>query len=152
MSTQHDHVGGIGRRSFVTGAASTVASACLVGALDGPVAAASKGSNGAGGRRGVPPAPLPIPGGLEIGPGLSIHTFAPGDPAVTLPFTGGVLGGFDVEPGTIVDFDGSSAVAYHVGSVRGSDGVTYDLETDVRAFDGEYAVDGVVYEGSFALV
>ena len=63
-----------------------------------------------------------------------------------------MLGGFDVEPGTIVDFDGSSAVAYHVGSVRGSDGVTYDLETDVRAFDGEYAVDGVVYEGSFALV
>jgi hypothetical protein len=30
--------------------------------------------------------------------------------------------------------------------------VRYDLETDVRAFQGEYAVDGVTYSGSFALV
>jgi len=88
----------------------------------------------------VAPAPQPIPGGLEIG-GSLIHTFGPGDPAVTLPFTGATLGGFDVEPGTITDFDGSSAVAYHVGTARGSDGIMYNLETDMRALEGNYIVE-----------
>jgi hypothetical protein len=146
----HDHgVGGIGRRKFVAGAAGTLASACLIGSFDGASAAASTGS---GRRRGVAPAPNPIPGGLEIGPGAVIHTFGPGDPSITLPFTGFQLAGFDVEPGTITDFQGSSAVAYHVGSAQGSDGRTYNLETDLRAFEGDYVVDGGVHHGSFALV
>ena len=76
----------------------------------------------------------------------------PGDPAVTLPFTGITLQGLDVEPSTITDFNGSSAVAYHVGTARASDGRTYNLETDIRAFEGEYVVDGAVRRGSFALV
>jgi hypothetical protein len=87
-----------------------------------------------------------------LGPGFVIHVFGAGDPAVTLPFTGGTLQGLDYEPSTITDFDGSTAVAYHVGSARASDGRTYNLETDVRAFDGEYIVDGAVHRGSFALV
>jgi hypothetical protein len=146
----HDHgVGGIGRRNFFAGAAGTLASTCLIGSVEGAPAAASTRS---GRRRGVAPAPNPIPGGLEIAPGTVIHTFAPGDPSITLPFTGGVLGGFDVEPGTIIDFDGASAVAYHVGSVRGSNRVTYNLETDMRAFEGDYLVDGVAHHGSFVFV
>jgi hypothetical protein len=60
--------------------------------------------------------------------------------------------GLDYEPSTITDFRGSTAVAYHVGSVRASDGRTYDLETDIRAYEGEYAVDGTVHHGSFAFV
>jgi hypothetical protein len=96
--------------------------------------------------------PNPIPGGLELAPGLVIHVFGPGDPAVTLPFTGINLQGFNVEPGTITDFDGSTAVAYHVGSARGSNGVTYGLETDIRAFEGDYVVNGETHHGSFALV
>jgi hypothetical protein len=83
---------------------------------------------------------------------LVIHVFGPGDPAVTLPFTGITLQGVDIEPSTITDFNGSTAVAYHVGSARGSDGKTYNLETDIRAFDGEYVVDGETHRGSFALV
>lgn len=150
MSFHGHDVGRIDRRKFVAGAAGTLASGCLIGSLNGASAAASTGSRAR--RRGVSPAPSPIPGGLELGPGVVIHTFAPGDPSVTLPFTGFVLGGFDVEPGTITDFNGSSAVAYHVGSAQGSDGKTYNLETDMRAFKGEYVVDGVVHEGSFALV
>ena len=136
------------RRKFVAGAVGGVASACLVGAVGtaGPAAALS-----GRGRRGVAPAPQPIPGGLEIG-GSLIHTFGPGDPAVTLPFTGATLGGFDVEPGTITDFDGSSAVAYHVGTARGSDGIMYNLETDMRALEGNYIVDGVERYGAFAFV
>ena len=125
----------------------TVASACIVSAVEGPAAAAS-----ARARRDVQPAPTPIPGGIDLGGGLIIHTFAPGDPSITLPFTGVTLGGLDVEPGTITDFDGSSAVAYHVGAASGSDGMTYDLETDIRAYEGTYVVAGEEHRGSFALV
>lgn len=87
-----------------------------------------------------------------MAPGFVIHVFGAGDPAVTLPFTGITLQGLDVEPSTITDFNGSTALAYHVGSARASDGRTYNLETDIRAFDGEYVVDGVSRHGSFALI
>jgi hypothetical protein len=100
----------------------------------------------------VTAAPNPIPGGIELAPGFVIHVFGAGDPAVTLPFTGITLQGFDVEPSTITDFNGSTAVAYHVGTARASDGTTYNLETDIRAFEGEYIVGGVVKRGSFALI
>ncbi len=149
MIHRHD-LDGVSRRVFVTGALGTMASACLVS-----TAAASTGlepSHGDHRRRGVQPAPIPIPGGLEASPGNVIHVFAPGDPSVTLPFTGFALGGFDVEPGTITDFNGRSAVAFHVGTATASDGKTYDLETDMRAFEGEYVVDGQRYWGQFAFV
>jgi hypothetical protein len=103
-------------------------------------------------RRRPRPAPNPIPGGIELAPGFVIHVFGPGDPSVTLPFTGITLQGFDVEPSTVTDFNGVSAVAYHVGTARASDGTTYNLETDIRAFHGEYVVDGEARRGSFALV
>jgi len=50
------------------------------------------------------------------------------------------------------DFRGSSALAYHAGTARGSDGQTYNLETDMRAFEGDYVVDGEERHGAFALV
>ena len=137
----------IDRRRLVTGTAGAVAAACVGTQAHGAAEAGAPRRP-----RSVLPAPNPIPGGLDLGGGLFIHTFAPGDPAVTLPFTGVTLGGFDVEPGTIVDFDGSSAVAFHVGSARGSNGRTYDLETDVRAFEGRYVVDGVTHRAAFAFV
>jgi hypothetical protein len=88
------------------------------------------------GRDPVPPEP--IPGGIEIGPGQLIHVWAPGPTTVTLPFTGVTLQGVDVEPTTIHDFSGFSAVAFHVGTATAKDGTRYDLETDVRAFQGTY--------------
>ena len=88
-----------------------------------------------------PTGPGSDPGGIELAPGVVIHVFAPGDPGVTLPFTGITLQGVDVEPSTITDFHGSSAVAYHVGTARASDGKTYNVETDIRAFEGEYIVE-----------
>jgi len=57
-----------------------------------------------------------------------------------------------VEPVTLTDFNGSAALAYHVGTVEGSDGTTYNLETDIRAFEGEYMSGGTVHRGSFALI
>ena len=105
------------------------------------------------------PAPTPVPGGFDLsGFGLVppydfIHTFAPGQAGIVLPFTGVALQGLNVEPGTITDFDGATAVAYHVGEAKGSDGNTYNLETDFRVMDGLYvAVDGTTRHGSFALI
>jgi hypothetical protein len=72
---------------------------------------------------------------------------------VTLPFTGVQLEGLNVEPHTITDFKGVTALAYHVGTATGSDGRRYDLETDIRAFRGEYvADDGSRHRGTFGLI
>jgi hypothetical protein len=139
--------GVLDRRRFVLTTAGSVTGG--VASLAFPSTAAAV-SHSAG--KSVPPAPNPIPGGIELAPGFVIHVFGAGDPAVTLPFTGITLQGFDVEPSTITDFNGSTAVAYHVGSARASDGKTYNLETDIRAFEGEYVVDGDVQRGSFALI
>jgi len=106
------------------------------------------------------PAPKPIPGGLNLGlvAGLAppydfIHVFPPGPENITLPFTGGMLQGLNVEPSTLTDFHGATAVAYHVGEAKGSDGHTYNLETDMRVMEGKYvAVDGTTRHGSFALI
>ena len=138
--------GPLDRRRFVLTAAGTVGSVASL-ALPRKTDAA------------IPPSstkrlqvPDPIPGGIQLAPGVVIHVFAPGDPAVTLPFTGVNLQGFDHEPSTITNFNGSTAVAFHVGTARASDGRTYNLETDIRAFKGEFVVDGVSHQGSFALV
>jgi hypothetical protein len=140
--------GVLGRRRFVLTAAGTVSGG--VATLGWPTTTGATELPSS--RRRGSPAPNPIPGGIELGPGVVIHVFAPGDPSVTLPFTGVVLQGFDVEPSTITDFNGSSAVAFHVGSARASDGRTYNLETDIRAFEGEYVVGGVARHASFAMI
>ena len=132
------------RRRFVLAAAGTVAG----GATNLAWAGASASPPSRPGR----PAPNPIPGGIELAPGFVIHVWGAGDPSVTLPFTGITLQGFDVEPSTITDFNGASALAYHVGTARASDGTTYNLETDIRAFEGDYVVDGDVHHGAFALI
>jgi hypothetical protein len=59
-----------------------------------------------------------FPGGLPIGlppPYDLIHLFLPGPPTVTLPFTGLQLQGLDVEPTTITDFKGETAMAFLSG-------------------------------------
>jgi hypothetical protein len=104
----------LNRRRFVLSAAGTVTGG--VASLAWPSSTEATVSHSS--RRRVPPAPNPIPGGIELAPGLVIHIFGAGDPAVTLPFTGITLQGLDVEPSTITDFNGSSALAYHVGSAR----------------------------------
>jgi hypothetical protein len=82
-----------------------------------------------------------------------IHVFPPGPKDITLPFTGGTLQGLDVETSTLTDFHGATVLAYHVGEAKGSDGHTYNLETDMRVMQGKYvAVDGTTRHGSFALI
>jgi hypothetical protein len=141
----------VDRRRFVVGAAGAVAGAGLA-TLARPSSGSAVSSRSLA--TGPVTPPNPIPGGaFDVGPPLGLlHVFVPGDPSITLPFTGVTLGGYDVEPGTITNFRGSSAVAFHVGTARGSDGKTYNLETDIRAFEGEYVVDGVTHRGSFGFV
>src|SRR5262245_45797829 len=65
--------------------------------------------------RPSPGEPVPIPG--ELIPGF--HGCAPGP----VEFPG--LQGTDVEPSTIGDFQGFSAIGYLYGEAQGSDGKTY---------------------------
>jgi hypothetical protein len=118
------------RRAVVQGAAG--AAAGLAAAFGAPPLASAHD------RRELPVPPEPIPGGNELAPGQVLHVWGPGPLDLRLPFSGGTLQGLDVEPTTIKDFDGFSAVAFHVGTARGRDGTQYDLETDVRAFQGTY--------------
>jgi hypothetical protein len=103
------------------------------------------------------PEPKPIPGGADLsGLGLKppydfIHEFLPGPVGVVLPFTKAVLEGLNVEPSTITDFKGTTALAYHAGKATGSDGKTYNLETDFRVMKGRYvSVEGTRRQGTFA--
>jgi hypothetical protein len=138
----------LSRRRFMQSAAAAAAGATA--SLASPPAAESAEHHGSG-CTVVPP--QPIPGGIDIGGGQLIHVWAVGDPSVTLPFSGGALMGFDVEPTTIEDFNGFSAVAFHAGSARGSDGATYNLETDMRAFKGAYVDStGTKRFGTFAFI
>ena len=103
------------------------------------------------------PEPKPIPGVLDLSDlGLKppydfIHQFSPGPKGVVLPFTKVPLQGLNFEPSTITDFKGATALAYHVGKAKGSDGKTYDLETDFRVMEGRYvSVEGTRRQGAFA--
>lgn len=148
MEPQLESPPALSRRRFVQTAA--VAAAGVTGSLAWPAGAVA--ADDGDDRHDVVP-PKPIPGGIQIPGGPQIHVWQPGDPSVTLPFSGATLMGFDVEPTTITDRRGFSAVAYHSGTATGSDGATYNLETDIRAFEGAYvASDGVRRFGKFALI
>ena len=102
------------------------------------------------------PEPKPVPGGIDLSElGLAppydfIHQFSPGPEGVVLPFTQVPLQGLNVEPSTITEFKGASALAYHVGKAKGSDGKTYNLETDIRVMEGRYvSVKGKRRHGTF---
>jgi hypothetical protein len=140
----------VDRRGFILGTAGAVAAAGLAGPLGDQASARSRG-----GRR-VVPLPEPIPGGLPVGlpaPYDLIHIFLPGPPTVTLPFSGLQLQGFDVEPTTITDFEGMTAMAFLTGAVEGSDGLERGLEVDLRVSEGEYvSADGSRERGAFAMI
>jgi hypothetical protein len=149
MESELESTPALSRRRFVQTAA--IAAAGVSGSLGAPARglAASDGYH----HRSAAVPPDPIPGGTEIPGGPEIHVWAPGDPSVTLPFSGVTLMGFDVDPSTMTDFRGFSAVGFHVGTAVGSDGATYNVETDLRAYKGTFvASDGQRRFGSFAFI
>jgi hypothetical protein len=139
----------ISRRRFVQSA--TAAAAGVTGAtLARPARTAAWG--GGPHRQAVVP-PTPIPGGVTPPNHTQIHLWPAGDPAVTLPFSHGTLKGFDVDPSTITDFRGFSALAYHAGAAIGSDGATYNLESHMTVLRGRYiASDGTLRFGTFSFI
>ena len=143
----------VGRREIlrygaVAGAAAVIGP--VVPAMGIP-AFADAGS--AGGHTHVLPAPKPIAGGIQPPGGPLLHVFPAGSPDVTLPFSGLQLQGLDVDPSVITDYSGFTALAFHAGAAIGSDGARYNLETDMRAYQGTYiAADSSRTHGSFALV
>jgi hypothetical protein len=137
----------VGRRHFLLGTGSAMAAVGLAGA---DVAEAGRSQGHA--TRG--PVPMPIPGGLPIGlppPYDLIHVFLPGPETITLPFSGLPLQGLNVEPTTLTNFSGDTALAFLSGSAMGSDGVEYGLEVDLRVSEGRYSVNGETHRGLFAL-
>jgi hypothetical protein len=135
----------VSRRSLFLATAGTLA----VG-VAGPVAAHVRGESDST-RSKLLPAPKPIPGGLVIPP--LIHGFVPGPETITLPFSHLTLQGLNVEPSTITDFQGVTALAYIIGTATGSDGVRYGLEADMRGYEGQYlGEDGELREGAFAFM
>jgi hypothetical protein len=163
-SNQGLHVGhthgwerGFSRRRFIHAAAGATALALGSGLSSRALADGDDNGHDDNGHDEPLPEPKPIPGGADLsGLGLVppydfIHQFLPGPKGKVLPFTGVVLEGLNVEPSTITDFKGATAVAYHVGKAKGSDGKTYNLETDFRFMEGEYvSVEGTRRQGTFA--
>lgn len=141
------------RRRFLLGTAGAVASAGLASTLGrAGVALADDDER----EHKLLPLPEPIPGGLPVGlpsPYDFIHIFLPGPPEIELPFSKLRLMGLDVEPSTITDYKGTTALAYVIGTATGSDDVEYGLEVDIRAFEGTFvAADGSTNNGTFAMI
>lgn len=148
----------IGRRALIAGGGAVA----LTAALPASKAAADFDQHGHHGHHGgrcdlIPKgaAPKPIPGGVDSGdPNVGfINWWLPGPTDATTPILG--LGGFglDVDPSTITDFEGVSAMAVVAGTVRDGDGNPFDCEFDVRAMKGRYVgTDGVERKGAFAFL
>jgi hypothetical protein len=91
--------------------------------------------------------PKPIPGGFVPFPGAPlIHVFAPG------PVDAGFMGE-NVEPSTITDFKGITALSYPLGTATDGDGNTFVMFNDMRVFTGTYvSMDGSILHGTFAFI
>lgn len=139
-----------GRRSLIAGAGAAAAVKALPTA---PTSAAAAGPSPSGIPKGT--APKPIPGGIDTGdPNVGfIHWWLPGPDTASTPVLGLPGFGLDADPSTITDFEGVSAMAVVAGSVRGSDGVDYDCEFDLRAMKGKFIdADGNKRNGAFAFL
>jgi hypothetical protein len=62
--------------------------------------------------------------------------------------------GLDIEPNTITNFDGFTAMAYLNGTAVDADGNTLAIGlSDMRVFQGTYrSADGSTHHGTFAFI
>ena len=87
--------------------------------------------------------PVPIPGGFAGG---LFHVWAPGPSELGLQ-------GVDVEPNTITNFNGFTAIAFLLGPATGSDGETYDQFHDMRVMRGTFVdSEGKRQHGTFVFI
>ena len=89
--------------------------------------------------------PNPIPGGLD-----ELFAPVPSDPFIHVLAPG--LGP-QLEMATITDFNGVIGASEIRGAAHGSDGSTWDFDTDMRFMQGTYVdTNGQVRKGSFGFV
>ena len=87
--------------------------------------------------------PRPIPGGFD-------KNF---NPVPKDPFVHVLSPGIGFEMSTITDFAGAIAGSEIRGKAHGSDGTTYDFDTDMRLMAGRYVgLDGRVHRGAFGFI
>lgn len=99
------------------------------------------------------PSPLPVAGGIQLPDGPLIHVFAPGPESVTFPYSKLQLQGRNVEPATLTNFRGGTAVAFLLGTARNQAGKRFNVEVDLRVYRGMYQTSrGVRREGLFGFI
>ena len=123
------------RGQFVRRSAVAVGGAAGVGLLNPAAAFGGKGKGGDD--------PQPIPGGFD-----ATFTPVPSDPFIhVLP------PGIGFEMSTITDFNGVVAASEIRGRAHGSDGTSYDFDTDMRFMQGLYiGADRRLRKGSFGFI
>jgi hypothetical protein len=96
-STMRARAPSVDRKRFLLGTAGALTGVGLAGAGAATASAATAGAK-------LAAAPNPIPGGIDTGgpPFDTIHVYLPGPGSITLPFSGIVPMGLDVEPTTPV--------------------------------------------------
>ena len=97
------------------------------------------------GRRGSSE-PVPIPGGIVPFSGAPLlHVFAPGP---SPPFMG-----LDIEPNVITNWNGFTAMGYLLGTATDRQGRSYDMQCDIRVYQGEYvSANGKRHHGTFGFI
>jgi hypothetical protein len=89
------------------------------------------------------PAPRPIPGGFD----KDLM------PVPKNPIAHVLVPGIGFEMSTITDFHGIVAASETRGTAHGSDGSSYDFDTDMRFMHGSYvAMDGRVRTATFGFI
>jgi len=89
------------------------------------------------------PGPRPIPGGLDMN----------GKPVPKGPLVHVVFPGIGWEMSTMTDFNGVIAASQVRGTAHGSDGTTFDFDTDMRFMQGTYvSIDGRLRKGAFGFI
>jgi hypothetical protein len=88
-------------------------------------------------------APRPIPGGFDKN----------GMPVPSHPMVHVLPPGIGFEMATITDFHGIIAASETRGTAHGSDGTSYDFDTDMRFMHGSYVgVDGRMRTATFGFI
>ena len=124
--------GGFSRRQLLRRGAVAIGGLAGAGLVD--PAAVLAGANAA---------PRPIPGGFD-------KNFKP---VPKHPFIHVLSPGIGSEMATITDFNGVVAGSEIRGKAHGSDGTTYDFDTDMRFMLGAYVgLDGRMRHGAFGFV
>ena len=132
MRFDSEHPAHFTRRRLLQGSAVGLGGLAGVGLLDQASVLAKR-----------PRSPRPIPGGFD-----QSFKMVPKDPFIHV-----LAPGIGSEMSTITDFTGVVGASEIRGTAHGSDGSTYDFDTDMRFMRGDYVgLDRHVHHGTFGFI